>query len=188
MERNKYGGINDMPNCPKRVYDLWYQMLRRCYDPIQQQRSRGKSYGKCDVSDRWKYLSNFAKDITYLDGYSEWQSKTGYCLDKDSVIPGNTVYCRSACKFIPYSENIRDISRRNPNVTRNAIESHKTVYILEKGNEVRVFASEKEACSFLGVAKCSVSSCFHKGYKCKGYAIKCAKMDAEPPKEGQTDE
>ena len=20
MERNKYGGINDMPNCPKRVY------------------------------------------------------------------------------------------------------------------------------------------------------------------------
>ena len=25
---NKYGGINDMPNCDKRVYGLWFQMLR----------------------------------------------------------------------------------------------------------------------------------------------------------------
>lgn len=49
---NKYGGINDMPNCDKRVYGLWFQMLRRCYDAEQQERSRGGSYIDCEVCER----------------------------------------------------------------------------------------------------------------------------------------
>lgn len=179
MIPNKYGGINDMPNCPKRVYGLWYQMLRRCYDPIQCQRSKGRSYEKCEVSDRWKYLSNFAKDIHHLEGYNEWKNKTGYCLDKDMKIPGNTIYSRGACKFVSASENIKDINRRKPQNTRNASEAHKTVYILEKDGLVLAFNSEKEACSYLGVVKCSVSSCYLKGYKCKGFTIRRAKMDKE---------
>ena len=35
----------------------------------------------------------------------------------------------------------------------------------------------KAACEYLGVKRCSVSSCCHKGYKCKGYKI--TKMDKE---------
>ena len=31
---NKYGGISDI-HCDKRIYNLWYQMLRRCYDTEQ---------------------------------------------------------------------------------------------------------------------------------------------------------
>ena len=58
---NKYGGINDMPNCDKRVYGVWYQMLRRCYDTTQHEREKGKSYADCEVCDRWKMLSCFAK-------------------------------------------------------------------------------------------------------------------------------
>lgn len=42
-----------------------------------------------------------------------------------------------------------------------------------------MFNSEKDACCFLGVKECSVSSCYHKGYKCKGYRI--AKMDGGEP-------
>ena len=38
---NKYGCINDMPNCDKRVYNLWFQMLRRCYDTTQHEREKG---------------------------------------------------------------------------------------------------------------------------------------------------
>ena len=49
---NKYGGINDMPNCDKRVYVLWYQMIRRCYDTTQHERKKGKSYADCEVCDR----------------------------------------------------------------------------------------------------------------------------------------
>lgn len=31
--------------------------------------------------------------------------------------------------------------------------------------------SEKEACEAMGVHKCSIASCYRRGYKCKGYEI-----------------
>ena len=79
---NKYGGINDMPNCDKRVYNLWFQMLRRCYDTTQHEREKGKSYADCEVCDRWKMLSCFAKDIKKLEGYNDWMNKTDTVLIK----------------------------------------------------------------------------------------------------------
>ena len=168
---NKYGGINDCPTVEKRIYNLWYQMLRRCYDKEQQNRDRGRSYAGCSVSNRWMRLSNFANDVKKLDGYSDWRDKTGYCLDKDVKLPGNKVYCREYCSFIPYTENIRDISRRHKDITRKANESNKVVYVLRKGDETLVFPSEKDACKYLGVVKCTVSSCFRRGCKCKGYSV-----------------
>jgi hypothetical protein len=116
-------------------------------------------------------------DIEKLDGYGEWKTKSGYCLDKDKKIPGNKVYRPEACCFIPYTENIREMVSRHPDITRNAQETHKTKYVLEANGVTLLFDSEKAACEFLGVKKCSVSSCYHKGYKCKGYKI--AKMDLE---------
>lgn len=183
--RNKYGGINDLLSCDKRTYSLWYQMLRRCYDTTQHERERGRSYADCVVSDRWHYLSNFAKDIMHLEGYEDWRTKTGYCLDKDTKNPGNKVYSRGNCRFIPYTENIRDIAKRNPNITRRANEANKTRYVLEAKGVTLIFDSEKAACEFLGVKKCSVSSCYHKGYRCKGYNI--SKMDSEVTNELRTE-
>lgn len=171
---NKYGGIADI-SCDKRIYNLWYQMLRRCYDAEQHKRTRGSSYSDCEVSDRWMILSHFERDIKHLKGYKNWISGRGYCLDKDTKIAGNKVYSRETCCFIPIEENIRDISRRNPNITKAANESHKVKYALFKDEEVLIFDSEKEACKYLGVVKCSVASCYRKGYRCKGYRI--AKMD-----------
>lgn len=125
---NKYGGINDMPNCDKRVYGLWFNMLRRCYDTTQHEREKGKSYADCEVCDRWKILSCFANDIKKLEGYNDWMNKTGYCLDKDMKIPGNKVYRKAACMFVPASENIREVSKRHPNITKKANEAYqKTV-------------------------------------------------------------
>ena len=166
-----------MPSCDKRVYNLWFQMLRRCYDTTQHERERGKAYADCEVCDRWKLLSCFAKDIQRLPGYNEWLNKTGYCLDKDTIEPGNKVYSKRTCCFIPYSENIRDISRRKPNNTKNAQEANKVCYALFKEGEILIFGSEKAACEHLGVAKCSVASCYRRGSRCKGYTI--AKMDEE---------
>jgi hypothetical protein len=174
---NKYGGINDLPACNKRVYNLWFQMLRRCYDTTQHERARGQSYAGCEVCDRWKTLSCFAKDIQKLEGYDEWLTKTGYCLDKDTKVPGNKVYRKSACRFIPLSENIRDVSKRHPNITNNANEANKTKYVIEADGVTILFDSEKAACEFLGVRRCSVSSCYRRGTKCKGYTIARAKMD-----------
>lgn len=176
---NKYGGINDMPHCEKRIYGLWYQMLRRCYDTTQHNRPQGRAYADCEVCSRWKRLSCFAKDVKKLDGYSEWCNKKGYCLDKDTKKPGNKVYSKDTCSFIPCKDNIRDVSRRHPGITKKANEANKVMYSLEKDGETLIFTSEKEACVFLGVKQCSVASCYLKGYKCKGYKI--AKMDLPEP-------
>lgn len=46
-----------------------------------------------------------------------------------------------------------------------------TKYEIDNGVEKKTFNSEKEVCNYLGVAKSSVSSCYRKGCKCKGYKI-----------------
>ncbi len=175
MKLNKYGGYADC-KVDKRVYGLWYQMLRRCYDREQMERRQGRTYSDCYVCDRWFRLSTFAKDIQRLDGYSEWKTKVGYCLDKDIRVPGNKVYSPAACSFVPYIENIREANKRT-NSIKAAQESNKTVYYLKKDDVTLVFDSESAACKYLGVKKCSVSSCRRRDRKCKGYTVSCAKMD-----------
>lgn len=177
VNQNKYGGYADCA-VNKRVYNLWYQMLRRCYDHEQQNRSRGMSYKNCIVCERWMRLSSFAADIKKLEGYKNWLNKHGYCLDKDIKSPGNNMYAPAFCHFVPCAENIREANKRTRSY-RAANEANKVMYYLEKDGTTLVFESEIAACRYLGVKKCSVSSCRIKGYKCKGYAIKCAKMDLE---------
>lgn len=173
MTKNKYGGINDLEVVDKRVYNLWFQMLRRCYDTEQQKRSKGRGYIGCTVSERWMRLSNFAKDIEYLVGYEDWRNKVGYCLDKDTKVQGNRVYSRETCCFIPRAENVRDMNRRNPHVHGQ----HTTGYVLFNEKEKLYFKSEKDACLFLGVKNCTVSSSYRYGCKCKGYSV--AKMKGD---------
>jgi hypothetical protein len=174
---NKYGGINDVKKCDRRVYNLWFQMLRRCYDVTQHERIRGRPYAGCEVCERWKTLSCFAEDIKNLEGYNDWLTKRGYCLDKDTIIIGNKIYSKDTCRFILNEKNISDVSKRHKGITKKANEARKVKYILESDGVTLLFDSEKAACEFLGVKKCSVSSCYRKGSKCKGYNI--AKMDKE---------
>lgn len=44
-------------------------------------------------------------------------------------------------------------------------------YALEKNGEMLKFKSEKDACAFLGLSKCSVSKAYSKGAKIHGYTI-----------------
>ena len=183
MSKNKYGGINDTPygwtkdETNKRIYSLWFAMLRRCYDKEQQSRTKGRAYKDCTVCDRWMSLSNFCEDITKLPGYSEWLNGEKMSIDKDLFSGGGRIYSPKTCCFVPMAVNISEMGRRNIDNIRALNEKQKTKYMLIKGDEQLVFNSEMEACNYLGVVKCSVSSCYHKGYKCKGYTI--AKMDLE---------
>lgn len=181
MAKNKYGGVCGVDKPDRRVYRLWYSMLRRCYDEKAQERSRGKSYADCTVCNSWLNYSNFARDITLLFGYEDWLNGKGYCLDKDTINPNNKVYCKEFCCFIPYQENIGDIHRRNPQNIERLHELRKTKYMLVKDDEVLLFNSEKEACEYMGVVKCSISSCYRRGRKCKGYRI--SKMDGKGEKD-----
>lgn len=99
-------------------------------------------------------------------------------IDKDIHGKGNKVYSPETCCFIPIAENIREMSKRTANVTLKANEAHKVKYKLSKGDSELVFDSEKEACEYLGVRQCSVSSCYRRGSKCKGHVL--SRMEGDP--------
>ena len=185
MAKNKYGGVNDMPagwtksKNNKRVYSLWFDMLRRCYDEEQLQRTKGKTYKDCSVCERWFYLSNFYEDIQKLPGYSEWMKNGKMSIDKDLFSRGEKQYSPKTCCFIPMSVNLSEAGRRNIKNIRKLHKTNRVQYVFSKGNEKIKFDSEKEACVAMGVRQCSVASCYRRGYRCKGYII--TKMDLEEP-------
>ena len=177
MSMNKYGGVNDMPDgytktpLGKRIYALWFGMLRRCYDYQQHGRKKGKTYSNVVVCDRWFYLKNFVEDIQKLEGYEEWVEKDSMSLDKDILAQEVTkIYSPQTCKFVSQKENMQEMNDRC-NTVKIAQEYSKTFYVLFKDEEYHVFDSEKSACEFLGVKQCSVSGAWRDKCKCKGYTV-----------------
>lgn len=82
-----------------RLYQLWSNMINRCYDskhPVF------KNYGGngVSVSTIWHSFERFCKTVTSLPMYSLWRLYPGeYHLDKDYF--GSKVYSPSTCVFIP---------------------------------------------------------------------------------------
>lgn len=185
MSMNKYGGVNDMPDgwakIHSRIYRLWFDMLRRCYDDAQLSRNKGKAYEDCEVCDDWKRLSLFFRDVKTLAGYEQWLNTTGMVLDKDILRGETKEYNKQNCCFVPASVNLAVMNKQNPNITSKANEANKVRYALEKDGVRHIFNSEKEACAFLGVRKCSVAGAWRHGWNCKGYKIERlgAKMEGK---------
>ena len=82
-------------------YDIWYGMLKRCYDPKYQEKH--PTYKDCKVEN---YLLNFQH-------MGEWIEENYYevpgeqmCLDKDVLYKGNKVYSRETCMFVPERINL----------------------------------------------------------------------------------
>lgn len=92
----------------RRIYDLWANMLKRCYGNY-----RGK-YTGCSVDKRWHSFTNFLNTIQNVEGYLYWEQnpKQHISLDKDIKKPGNKVYSMENCMFVSNSENIRDAALR----------------------------------------------------------------------------
>ena len=117
LKPSVYGiGINDMPygwtskNKKEniRIYELWSKMLQRCYSNNENVREKYKTYNDCCVCDRWLYLSNFVKDIQYIDGYQLWLNNPNkhISLDKDIKSNGkNKCYCLEECMFVEQKDN-----------------------------------------------------------------------------------
>ena len=81
-------------------YNIWYGMLKRCYDPKYQEKY--PTYKDCKVED---YLLN-------LQNMAEWINKNYYevpgermHLDKDILCKGNKIYSRDKCIFVPEGIN-----------------------------------------------------------------------------------
>ena len=81
-------------------YDIWHDMLKRCYDPKYHERR--STYKGCKVED---YLLNFQNMCKWLDkNYYEVPGEV-MCLDKDILCKGNKVYSRDTCIFVPQRIN-----------------------------------------------------------------------------------
>ncbi len=82
-----------------REYDLWYQMLRRCYSEKHQ--LKNPTYVGCSVSEDFKYFQRFARWCQSQAGFG----LSGYHLDKDILVRGNKVYSEETCVFVPVNIN-----------------------------------------------------------------------------------
>lgn len=92
----------------KQAYQLWSNMLKRCYDPNDK---RGY-YGKGVIVDsRWQCFANFLDDLPKLKNFDQWVNKKGYDLDKDYIGDGK-IYSRETCCFIS-SELNKSLGKKN---------------------------------------------------------------------------
>lgn len=91
-----------------RAYDIWKNMLRRCYDKKYQEKF--PTYIGCIVCEEWLHYKNFKK--WYDDNYYEIEGQK-MCLDKDILIKGNKVYSPETCIFVP--QNINSLFLKNNN-------------------------------------------------------------------------
>ena len=81
----------------QRVYDLWKDMMRRCYN--EEYRWKNSSYAGCSVCEEWHVSTNF----------KDWVNKQdciGKELDKDILMRGNKVYSPETCVFIDKKINV----------------------------------------------------------------------------------
>ena len=80
-------------------YELWSEMLKRCYSDTYQKKY--PTYEGCKVSDSFLHYEYFYEWCQNQIGFGI----EGFELDKDLLIKGNKVYNESTCVFIPAEIN-----------------------------------------------------------------------------------
>lgn len=97
------GKIAGYGNNPKKItnkhlYNIWSEMLHRCFDP---KRKHFKWYGKESVvvCDQWLNYEQFEKDIKNLPGWEQKQNDSeNFSLDKDYL--GGKIYAPDTCMWL----------------------------------------------------------------------------------------
>ena len=85
----------------KKEFKIWYDMIKRCYDPKYQEEH--STYKGCKVED---YLLNFQHMGEWINENYYEVSGEKMCLDKDILYKGNKVYSRETCIFVPERINL----------------------------------------------------------------------------------
>ena len=115
----------------KKVYDLWYNMMARCYSKSYKQK---KQYENVTVSPIWHSFERFSKTISSVPMYAYWSiDELEYQLDKDYY--GSNVYSPSTCVFLPRK--------------LNKLIAHENCYYEYRGNK---FLTMLDLSNFLGIS------------------------------------
>ena len=86
---------------PTKCYEVWKDMLRRCYDSKYQEKK--PTYKGCRVCQEWWNFQKFAE--WYYSHFYEIEGQI-MNLDKDILCKGNKVYSANTCVFVPVSINV----------------------------------------------------------------------------------
>lgn len=89
----------------KHAFQVWLDMLRRCYDSKFQQSH--PSYKNCIVCKEWLNFQNFAAwyNVNSM-GHANWQ------IDKDIRYKNNKIYSPDTCLVVPQRINLLIIRRQ----------------------------------------------------------------------------
>lgn len=83
-----------------REYEIWRQMLKRCYCPVW--KSKNPTYAEVTCNPQWHNFQEFAEWCQWQKGFEE----NGWHLDKDCLSFGESKeYGPESCAFIPVSLN-----------------------------------------------------------------------------------
>lgn len=99
----------------RKLYLLWYNIRRRCYDQTNPRYSLygGKGIRMCD---KWLTFDRFLEDIIYVPGYNEQKLLQGKIfLDKD--LSNAKLYSKDTCSFV----DIATSNKCKPNQMLNFI-------------------------------------------------------------------
>lgn len=139
-----YLGCNDADanRADNYIYSKWSNMMQRCYDPNTHKLK--PYYAQCTVDIEWHNFSNFR----------EWFKENimgdrKVDLDKDILIPGNTVYGSETCTLVTHFANT--IFETTRGMESNIVKNNDTgkydvsMSILGTKKEVGSFDTEEEA-------------------------------------------
>lgn len=92
------------PEYYTRAYNMWYSMMKRCYDTTLPEYWLYGGRGVY-VCQQWRCFANFLNDIRYIPLFGEWKTQPKkFDLDKDYY--GGLSYGPTTCVFIPKEYNV----------------------------------------------------------------------------------
>lgn len=91
-----------------RIYNTWYDMLKRCYD--KEYHKKQPTYKDCKVCDEWYNFQNFGD--WYNENYYEIEGEKMH-LDKDILVKHNKIYSPETCVIVPQAINKLFTKRQN---------------------------------------------------------------------------
>ncbi len=97
------GEYKERPSYYNTAYNLWYNMMRRCYDTSIPEYYLYGGQGVF-VDQQWRCFANFLRDIHDLVYFTQWTTHPSqYDLDKDYF--GASSYSKNTCVFLPSKYN-----------------------------------------------------------------------------------
>ena len=92
----KYNTVNKVKNIKE--YDLWYDMLERCYD--KKCKEKYPAYKNATCCKEWLNFENFYEWLNSQENFKKWHDEERWCLDKDIIFKGNKIYSPKTCCLV----------------------------------------------------------------------------------------